>query len=95
MGQPKGSTGNPHGRPAGSKNVRTAQWEALAESIVTTHSKKFNEHLDDLWAGDIQKRDRAAELFLQVVEYFKPKQARTVHAGDETAPIHIHIHNDL
>jgi hypothetical protein len=38
---------------------------------------------------------KAAGLTLDVLEYFKPKQARVTHAGDEKAPVIIQVHSDL
>jgi hypothetical protein len=33
--------------------------------------------------------------YLAMLEYFKPKQARTVHAGDSEAPVQIIINDKL
>jgi hypothetical protein len=33
--------------------------------------------------------------YLMMLEYFKPKQARTVHAGDSEAPVQIIINDKL
>lgn len=96
MGQPKGKTGNPNGRPAGSKNERTKQWEALGEAITGCHSEAFNRVLNKfINSNDPAMAERGCALYLQACEYFKPKQARTVHAGDESAPITIVISKDL
>jgi hypothetical protein len=62
------------GRPKNSKNERTLEWEALGESITTKQAGKFNEYLNNLWD---EEPSNAANLFLQTLEYFKPKQART------------------
>ncbi len=71
MGQKKGNTGNPNGRPKGSKNQRTKEWEALGDSIITTHSQRFNEILER--ADD----EQFARYFGMILEYFQPKLART------------------
>lgn len=90
-GQGNFPKGNP-GRPPGSKNVRTKQWEALHESIIGEQSDKFNAFLNDLWSrGDFDEQVMAAELYLKVLEYFKPKQARQIIAGDNEAPLTITI----
>ena len=65
------------GRPVGSKNERTKQWEALGESIATTHTERFNAILDA--AND----DKFVYLYLQTLEYFKPKLGRTEHTGKD------------
>lgn len=62
----KGKTNNPNGRPAGSKNERTKQWEALGNAIQEVHTKRFNEVL----AG--MDDEAFARTYLQVLEYFKP-----------------------
>lgn len=83
MPQKKGQTGNPNGRPVGSKNERTKQWEALGESIMTTHLKRFNDMLSTM--DDKDFRDTMLDLF----EYFKPKLSRTTIVGDPTEPIQV------
>lgn len=74
MGLPKGKTNNPNGRPAGSKNEKTKQWEALGESIMSVHTERFN---DILKAKAEDDPDTFMDLYLKVLEYFKPKLART------------------
>lgn len=72
MAQPKGKTGNPNGRPTGSKNARTEQWEALGQALVSKHSERANEIMEN--CDDEVFMDN----FHKLLEYFKPKQARTV-----------------
>jgi len=59
------------GKPRGSRNKKTQQWEALGESIMNKHTKKFNEELDKL------SGEKFMEMYIKVLEYFKPKQNRT------------------
>jgi hypothetical protein len=33
--------------------------------------------------------------YTALLEYFKPKQARITHSGDEKAPVIIQVHSDL
>jgi hypothetical protein len=33
--------------------------------------------------------------YTALLEYFKPKQARITHSGDEKSPVIIHVHSDL
>lgn len=92
MPLPKGRTNNPNGRPVGSKNERSAQWDALAESITSVHAKRFNEIMSEMLnSRDPEEREKGAELFLKTVEYFKPKQARVTHTGDQEAPVIIQV----
>lgn len=67
----KGKSGNSKGRPEGSKNERTVQWESLSESIISTHTERFNEIMHSA------KDPEFVGMFLQVLEYFKPKLGRT------------------
>ena len=77
MGLHKGNTNNPKGRIKGSKNKKSTQWEALAESITGEQSEKFAKYMNKLWNDkDPKSQNMAAELFIKTVEYFKPKQAR-------------------
>ena len=71
MAQKKGKTGNPKGRPKGSKNERTVQWEALGRSIETRHVGRFDKVLDKM------DDDTFAKTLLQVLEFFKPKLQRS------------------
>lgn len=69
----------------GQKQAKTMQWEAIGEALVTTHAERFNQILassDD---------DKFAKLFLEVMEYFKPKQSRveTKQEGDQQINIKI------
>lgn len=68
--------GNP-GRTKGTKNVRTLQWEELGKEITEANAGRFNVLLGRLWdSPDVSDQMRAAELFLKVVEFFKPKLQR-------------------
>lgn len=65
------------GRPKGTKNTRTLQWEELGKQITEANTAKFNGLLGRLWdSPDINDQVKAAELFLKLVEYFKPKLQR-------------------
>ena len=63
------------GRAKGGKNERTLQWEALGESIMAVHTKRFNEVLTAMDDSDF------ADNYLKILEYFKPKIARTELTG--------------
>ena len=53
------------------KHEKTKAWEALGESIVTTHAERFNSILQSSEDENFQR------YFTMILEYFKPKQART------------------
>jgi len=72
----KGKSGNSKGRPQGAVNEKTKQWEALGDAIITEHAERFNailEHSDD---------ENFQKYFMMILEYFKPKQARTEVSGN-------------
>jgi hypothetical protein len=96
MGLPKGQTNNSQGRPIGSKNKRTEQWEQLGESITGQQAEKFNEFLDKLWnSRNDEDKMIASELYLKTLEYFKPKQARQTIVGEADSPVQIIISDKL
>jgi hypothetical protein len=68
--------GNP-GRPKGTKNVRTLQWEELGDTITGYHADQYTTLLDELWQSkDMAERMKAADLYLRTLDYFKPKLQR-------------------
>jgi len=74
---PKGFQKGNKGKPKGVKNKKTLQWEALSESIIDNHSGRFNQILSKLFDSDDEKQQqRAIDAYLQILEYFKPKQSR-------------------
>jgi len=64
MGLHKGQTNNPNGRPSGSKNEKTKQWEELHESIVGVHADRFNSILQQ-WADSFDPDEQAAFVSIQ------------------------------
>ena len=70
-GPGKGNTNNPAGKPAGTKNTKTKQWEALGAKIVGEGAERFMSILDGL------DDDAFTKNYLMILEYFKPKQQRT------------------
>ncbi len=72
------------GKQKGSSNAKTKQWEALGESIVSTHTERFNTILNTCSDDDFMDR------YLQVLEYFKPKLNRTAIEGTGT-PLEIKV----
>lgn len=82
-------------KPKGATSEKTRQWESLAESIVGIHADHFNdimkadyvdamEHEDDEVRANA--RTRYTTNYVKIMEYFKPKQSRTVMTGEENAP---------
>jgi len=64
------------GRPKGAKNVKTDQWDNMGEYLITQGAAKYINILKQT------KGKEYLERFEKILEYFKPKQARTLF-GDE------------
>lgn len=65
------------GKPKGAIHEKTKQWEAIAENMTTTHAARFNSILET--ADD----KTFAELYIKVLEFFKPKFNRTEMTGKD------------
>jgi hypothetical protein len=78
MAAPKGNkfAGSRKGIP----NKKTEQWEAFSEYCLNSGLEKFKEELDKL------EGKQFADTFLAILEYHKPKLARSDvnHSGDVT-----------
>ena len=62
----------------GKEQAKTKQWKALGEIICGAHAEKFTNYMNKLWNSNDQKeQDKAAQVYLQTIEYFQPKLART------------------
>ena len=86
---PKGHTNNPNGRPVGSKNERTIMWEQLGEYVVTSGAERAMAILASMDEAEF------LHYYLTMLEYFKPKQARTQVVGDKEAPVQIIISDKI
>lgn len=68
--------GNP-GRPKGSKNTRTRNWDEVGASLVNAHAGQFADVLERLMSSDkLNDQVKGADLYLKALEYFKPKKKR-------------------
>jgi hypothetical protein len=49
------------------------------------------------WAEsyDAEEQAQFVDAYMKILEYFKPKQARTVHAGEQDAPVQITISDKI
>jgi len=66
------------GNKKGTKIKRVQAWEELGKHIEEVHTEKFNEYLLKLWnSGNKKDKLLAAELYLKVLDYFKPKLSRS------------------
>jgi hypothetical protein len=81
MGQFKpGTSGNPNGRPKGSKNIKT-------EQIRTAYQKLTEDNLDNMsqWLHSIaaDNPEKAMQLMINLSEFVIPKLARTEVTGND------------
>lgn len=90
MGLPKGKTNNPNGRPAGSKNVKTQEWEIIKETFLTSHTERANRVLASM------DDEKFLDSYLKLLEYFKPKLARSenTNMNDNKITIEVNWDND-
>jgi hypothetical protein len=85
----KGVSGNPSGRPQGAVSDKVRMWNELGEWFVQEGAAKCMRIMNDMEDEEYIKH------YTALLEYFKPKQARITHSGDEKAPVIIHVHGDL
>ena len=85
MGLPKGRTNNINGRPIGSKNVRTQEWEMIKDAFLTKHTERANRVLASL------EDDKFLDAYLKLLEYFKPKLQRSEVTNSEATKIDINV----
>jgi hypothetical protein len=88
---PKGVTGNPAGKPVGTKSTKGKQWEVLHESIAGTHTERFNKVLATL--DDKEFMDN----YLRILEYFKPRlqRAENINANVELDKVVLNLNGDM
>jgi hypothetical protein len=85
----KGKSGNPNGRPVGSVSDKVRMWNDLGDWFIQEGAAKCMRIMNDMEDEEYIKH------YTALLEYFKPKQARVTHAGDEKAPVIIQVHSDL
>jgi len=90
MGVKKGTVNNPNGRIPGSKNKKTEQWEKLGKAILEEYSDDVKKILDEYKGED---KDKFLSSYFQLLEYFKPKQARIYQTSEHEFknPLNINI----
>jgi len=67
MGQRKGQTGNPDGRPKGARNKITTEVKQKIDQIINNNIEKFESDLEDL-----EPKDRLM-IMTRLLEYVLPK----------------------
>jgi len=68
---------------------KTKMWNELGEWFVQEGAQKCMRIMNDMEDEEYIKH------YTALLEYFKPKQARITHSGDEKAPVIIQVHSDL
>jgi hypothetical protein len=76
-------------KPKGALSKKTEMWNQLGDYVVTQGAERAMTVLHSMDDEDYLHH------YLAMLEYFKPKQARTVHAGDSEAPVQIIINDKL
>ena len=85
----KGKSGNPNGRPVGAVSDKVKMWNELGEWFVQEGAAKCMRIMNNM------ENEEYIKHYTALLEYFKPKQARITHSGDEKAPVIIQVHSDL
>jgi len=67
----EGQSGNPSGRPKGAKDKKTLQWEKFSEWFMGRGMERLEEEM-----GKLKGKDYVLTV-KDLLEYFKPKLART------------------
>jgi len=80
-----GKSGNPEGRPVGAKSEKTKQWEDLGEALLTRHAERANRIMETM------PDDKFLDNYGKLLEYFKPKQARTEIKQEGTQQVEVII----
>jgi len=80
-----GKSGNPEGRPVGAKSEKTKQWEDLGEALLTRHAERANRIMETM------PDDKFMDNYGKLLEYFKPKQARTEVKQEGTQQVEVVI----
>lgn len=81
----KGQSGNPKGPQAGYKHEKTRQWEELGEALLTRHAERANVIMETM------SDDKFMDHYGKLLEYFKPKQARTEVKQEGTQQVEVVI----
>ena len=76
-------------KPKGALSKKTEMWNKLGDYVVTAGAERAMAVLHSM------DDEEYLHNYLALLEYFKPKQARTVHAGDVEAPVQIIINDKL
>lgn len=79
MGQKKGQTGNPDGRPKGSQNRTTREAKEFLKQILFN---EFDNIQDSLKSARDESDSKYIDLLSKLLQYVLPKQTETEHSGN-------------
>ena len=87
-----GKSGNPDGRPVGTVSLKTQQWEQMAEFVLSDALPAYKANLmEQLTSPDAGERNEGMRHLENVLEYFKPKLARTEVTGKDGQEFSINV----
>lgn len=80
-----GQSGNPEGKPKGTKSRKVEQWEKLSDYLLNSGAERFKKELIKLKGKDY------VDAYNKTMEYFKPKLSRQQleHSGEIDTPISV------
>jgi hypothetical protein len=81
----KGKSGNPNGRPQGAVSQKRLLIDNFVNIIIEEGTERFNQELNSLEGKDF------VQSYLTLLEYARPKLARTTLEGDANNPIQAKI----
>ena len=88
----KGEVNNPKGRTKGSVGKKTAIWKEIGEWFASDGIETYKANLIELMnSNDPDTKLKAMDKFNALIEFFKPKLARTELVGDEKKPLNIEV----
>ena len=76
-------------KPKGAVSEKTRMWEELGNYVVTSGAERAMAILASMDEAEF------LHYYLTMLEYFKPKQARTQVVGDREAPVQIIISDKI
>lgn len=79
----------------GTKSRKVKEWEYMGAKIIGEATEGYIDLLERLYAGEeLEKSElEAMNRYEKVLEYFKPKLARTELVGDKDKPLEIKVTN--
>lgn len=73
------------GKPKGAINKKTVQWEAFCQYLTNGGIERAQQEMNTLEGKDF------INAIIALLEFTKPKLARTIIVGDATEPITVNI----